>query len=274
MKKQELQKIFPDTYAFFDEAAGDHPFWKAIESIDMAHISDSQSLLPDLEQVFSSLHLVDGHRLVKQHLLHISTHAELMHALTKLYVAYLYRNHGVRVVQEDHGYDIELEIADQLLALGIVDFHNFDAPQLQFSAQIENELAYLAEMKNRHAVEIDAIDSSATVVQEKEYEQHDQDDAEKTEELMNVLKEKAAQYKIHPKAHHHVVAVMTHHGALPRQKALTERIAQSQEEMKKYFPHLSGVLLIDPESRKEKTTFIPFHGEDTNDLEQLLNRIG
>lgn len=262
MNRQHVRSQFPDTYSFFADAPDEHPFWVSMEALDETHMEDNQTLLPDLEQVFSSLHLVDGHELVKKHLLTATSHEEFMRVLTKLYVAYLYRNHGVKMVREDNGYDIELEIADQLLALGIVDFHNFDAPELQFSAQIESELAYLAQMKKRRAE--DPEDRSIP-----EFEI----DEGKTKEFIDALKVHAPRMKEHPEAHHQVLVVVTHHTLLPRQVALMQYIADNPEEMQKHFPHLSGVLLVDPEPGNEKTTYIPFHGQDASDLEMLLNKI-
>jgi hypothetical protein len=262
MTRKDIQKRYPDTYAFFDTAPDEHPFWVAMGTMTRAHFDENRTLLPDLEQVFSSLHMVDGHERAKQHLLNVTTHDELMRVLTKLYVAYLYRNHGVKMVHEDGGYDIELEIADQLLALGIVDFHSFEAPELQFGPQIEGELAYLAEMKKRQ--QTDPEDRSIP-----DFEI----DETKTQEFIDALQVRATGMKEHPNALHQVLVVITHHTLLPRQVAIMEHIAKNPERMAEQFPHLSGVLLVDPEAGNEKATYIPFHGHDASDLEMLLNKI-
>lgn len=262
MTRKDIQERYPDTYAFFDAAPDEHPFWVAMGTITRAHFEEHRTLLPDLEQVFSSLHMVAGHERAKEHLLAVTTHDELMRVLTKLYVAYLYRNHGVKLINEADGYDIEVEIADQLLALGIVDFHNFDAPELQFAAQIESELAYLAQMKERRAQD----------PEDRSIPDFDIDEA-KTQEFIDALKVHAGRMGQHPSAHHQVLVVVTHHTLLPRQVALMQHIADNPKLMEEHFPHLSGVLLVDPEPGNEKTTFIPFHGHDASDLEMLLNRI-
>jgi len=59
------------------------------------HLNDAKkgnTLLSDLEQAFSSLHLFDGEHIMQQRLIQVDSSEELLEALTHLYVAYLYRH--------------------------------------------------------------------------------------------------------------------------------------------------------------------------------------
>lgn len=253
MTRQQIQQYFPDTYNFFKETSDSHAFWKAVQHVHLDEMKQGKTILQDLEQVFSSLHLIDGHHILQDRLEDTNTHEELMEMLTQLYVAYIYRNHGARVVNEDHGYDIEIDIADQLFAMGVVTLHNFEAPKLQFAAQIEDELVHMEALGKSTE---DGVVSEGTM---------------STDEFLSHLKEYAKKLKEHPKAKHQVMASITDHAALPKEKALAEKIEENQEEIQKHFPHVAGIVLIDPTPGKERAKFVPFHGND-HDLEMLLNK--
>lgn len=248
MTRQQLHQYFPDTYRFFYDVGDDHPFWKAMYHIHLDDARAGATLLSDLEQVFSSLHLVDGHRVIHDHLVDITTHQALMDMLTSLYVAYLYRDHQPRILPTEHGYSVELEIAHQLLALGVVGFHNFDAPQIQFAAQIQDEMSHLHSLTSLE---------DRTSKHRKEFLQHLRHHAKKTPH--------------HPRAQHQVLAALTHQSRLPAEVELVKDIRNHPEEMKANFPHIAGVVLIDPTPGKEQASFVPFHTSH-HTLEQLLNK--
>lgn len=252
MTRKHLQQYFPDTYRFFADALDTHPFWQSLAHV---HVDDARAggtLLSDLEQVFSSLFLVDGHHVVKDHLQEVRTHDELMKLLTTLYVAYLYRNHGARLTPSTTGYDIELEIADQLLAMGIVHFHNFDAPHIQFAEAIEDELAHMETLQDgAHAVATPGVEDDIAA-------------------FLEHLKHHAADFPEHDSASHQVLAAVTPYASFEHEVALAKKIQQNPSAMRKYFPHLAGIVLIDPQAGHERATFVSFHG-DNPDLEMLLN---
>ncbi|MBI2411355.1 MAG: hypothetical protein HYV32_05680 [Candidatus Kerfeldbacteria bacterium] len=253
MTREQLQQYFPDTYRFFAEAPDTHPFWKGVQHVHLDDARAGGTLLSDLEQVFSSLFLVDGHHVVKDHLQEVNTHDELMKLLTTLYVAYLYRNHGARLTQGKTGYDIELEIADQLLAMGIVHFHNFDAPHIQFAEAIEDELAHMETLQQgAEAAQTPNVDDDV-------------------EAFLQHLKHHATDFPEHDAASHQVLAAITPYASFEHEVALAKKIQQDPTTMRKYFPHLAGIVLIDPKAGNERATFVSFHGENP-DLEMLLNK--
>lgn len=241
MTRSQLQQYFPDTYSFFEEAGDSHPFWEAIQHVGLADAKTGGTLLSNLEQMFASMHLIDGHHVLTDYLLDVETEDELLEMLTRLYVAYMYRNHGARVVSKDHGYDVELEIADQLLALGVVRFKNFESLKEQFAAEIQYDLDALHELHEGH------------------------------DEMMDMVREKAAAVGEHDDAHHQAIAVVTEHMDLPQEYLLSEHIRVNTPQMRKDFPHVAGVVLIDPTPSKERVKYVPFHGDD-HGVEFLLNR--
>lgn len=241
MTRLHIQQYFPDTYSFFEEAGDEHPFWKAMGLIHLADAKRGDTLLNNLEQMFAAMHLIDGHHVLTDYLLDVHTEDELLDMLTQLYVAYMYRNHGARVVRGDHGYDVELEIADQLLALGVVRFKNFQSLREQFAAEIQYDLDAMHELQDDH------------------------------DEMMDMVREKAGEVRDHEDAHHQAVAVVTRHMDLPQEYLLSEHIRMNTPNMRKDFPHVAGVVLIDPTPGNERVKYVPFHGDD-HGIEFLLNR--
>ncbi len=266
MERTHLKQRFPDTYAFFADLPEVHPFWRAVSSLPLQKVLDGQTLLPDLEQLFSSLHLMEGHHLLDDYLREMTTHDELMDFLTKLYVAYLYRNHGATVVSGSHGYDIEVEIADQLLALGVVRFESFDSLEVQFADYIEEELENMEKLKHKDAAkEITAppiLSKANKPVPTIRGTSHD---------FFGALKEHASKLGQHPTAKHHVLAAITHRAHMPHEYELVEHISANRGEIEEHFPDIAGVILIDPNPGSERAKFIPFHGDDSG-VELLLNR--
>ncbi|MFH1426346.1 MAG: hypothetical protein ABIG66_02835 [Candidatus Kerfeldbacteria bacterium] len=241
MTRGQLQRLYPDTYAFFKDVDDEHPFWVAIDRVDWNDARDGKTILPQLEQVFASLLPVDRDNVLKDQLEDLATHEELMDILTRLYVAYLYRRHGTRMVNEKHGYDLEIEMADQLLAMGIVKLQNFKSLKRQFAMQAMTD--------------------------------QDGKPEESTEEFLNHLKEHAKTLGEHHKADQQVLAAITGHAKLEKEAALAARVEQSPQEMEESFPHIAGVVLIDPAGESEKVRYVPFHGHE-GELEQLLERLG
>lgn len=251
MNKQDIQKHFPDTYMFFKNVSEKHPFWVAVESISLRNAKAGKTLLTDMEQMFSSLHLIDGYHSLQRKLEAASSEDDLMDLLTRMYIAYIYRNHGARVITNGHKYEVEVEVADQLLALGVVRFKNFKSLTEQFEHEIEEDIQHMKE-------------SAA----EKKHEDSD----EESKHFLSFLQDKAKEYtEEHPAAHYQVLATIGDWGRLWKQRALERRIARSKEEMQKHFPHIAGVVVVDPSPGKEKAKFIPFH-EDDDDLEVLLDK--
>lgn len=244
MTRKQLQQYFPDLYSFFQGVKETHPFWCMLERLHLDDMKQGRSFLPDLEHVFSSLHLVDGHHVLRDHIENVETEDELLEHLTKLYVAYLYRKHECRIVKEDHGYDIELEIADQLLALGVVHFQDFSAIKAQFAPLIKSEIQHLTSLGNG--------------------------DENGTSLFVKNIKKQAGKFKKHPKAQHQILAAVTDHSTLHREIALADHLQKHNKVIEKDFPHIAGIILIDPTPGTEKAKFIPFHGND--DLEILLNK--
>lgn len=241
MTRSQLQQYYPDTYAFFAEAPDMHPFWQEMAHVPLSDAKTGRTLLSNLEQMFASMHLIDGHHVLTDYLLNVQTSEELLEMLTRLYVAYIYRNHGARVIRGEHGYDIELEIADQLLALGVVRFKNFDSLREQFAEEIQYD--------------IDAL-----------HELHDGN-----EEMMKLLRAKADEVGEHSNARHQVLAVVTRHMDLPHEYVLSEHVRMQTPQLRDDFPHLAGVVLIDPTPGSERAKYIPFHGDDQR-VEMLLNK--
>jgi hypothetical protein len=250
MTREHLRQYYPDTAAFFAHVGDAHPFWQEVGRVDLNDALAGGTLLTDLEQMFASLSQVDGHHVIHDHLEEITTKDQLMEMLTRLYVAYLYRTHGPRLVSGEHGYDIEVEIADQLLALGVVRFKNFESLHEQFEAAIEDDLDHLDAMKDQDGKRTESLD-----------------------EFITHLKAHAKRLGEHPTAAHQVIATVTEQGALANEVALARRIASSKQEMQEAFPHIAGLVLIDPTPGKERAKFLPFHGDDSN-LEALLTRHG
>jgi len=212
------------------------------------HLNDAKkgnTLLSDLEQAFSSLHLFDGEHIMQQRLIQVDSSEELLEALTHLYVAYLYRHHHSRFVNEkEHNYDIELEIADQLLALGVVHFKNFESLTSQFEDEIQADI--------QHMEQVNGTGES---------------------EFIQRLHQKAQNLGEHPTAHHQVLVAVTSQAHFPRQFALVEHLRATRNLSEELFPHVAGVLLIDPTPGREHASFIPFHVEG-HELEELLNKRG
>lgn len=251
MNRQDIQQQFPDTYVFFKNVSEKHPFWVAVESISIRDAKAGKTLLTDLEQMFASLHLIDGYHALQRKLEAASSEDELMELLTRMYIAYIYRNHGARVVTNGHPYQVEVEVADQLLALGVVRFKNFTSLTEQFEHEIEEDIQHMKE-------------SSA--------EEKDEQSDKESKDFLTYLQERAKEFtEEHPGAHHQVLATIGDWGRLWKQRALERRIARSKEEMQKHFPHIAGVVVVDPSPGEEKAKFIPFH-EDDDDLEILLDR--
>ncbi len=231
MTRHDVREYLPDLYGFFAECTDEHPFWQAVTTVHLKDVKRGRTLLPLLDRFCSSLSAIDGNHIVAERLHNAQTHEELMTFLTQLYVAYLYREHGPRFIHGDHGYHIEVEIADQLLALGVVSFHDFRAPTIQFADEISDTTEYLEHLKLH-----------------------------------------AQQFAQHPTARHHVLADVTDHSQLHREVELSREVQKQQKEMTKHFPHLSGIILVDPTPGREQAKFIPFH-EGNSDLEQLLHKV-
>lgn len=245
MTREQLHQYFPDTYAFFSHVPSTHPFWDAMQHIHLDDAKGGRTLLTDLEQVLSSLHMVDGHKVLRDHLEDIETHDQLMAMLTSLYMAYLYRENKPRLVNEDHGYDLELEVADQLIAMGVVQFRNFDPLNIQFAPEIEDELEHLHTMSD---------EGEAT-----------------TEQFFEHLQHHAGELKEHPEAKHQVMAAITNRTELSQAINIEKHIKEHPEQMREQFPHIAGVVLVDPQPGSEHAKFIPFHG-DNNELEVILQK--
>ncbi len=269
MTREELQQYYPDTYRFFTEMPDTHPFWMDIAAVEFARVKAGRTLLADLEQVFAALSEVDGHHIFVDRIANVDSHQELMELLTKLYVAYLYREHGAELVHgTTHGFDIEVTIADQLLALGVVSFHSFDSLTDQFARVVHDEIVHLqdrAEIHARAAVESDEelpVRDAAVVASER---------AQTPEEFMTELEGYSKTLSDNTKAHHHIVASVTPQALLPNQAQLSQYISESHADLAKRFPMIAGVLLVDPRPGVEKATFLPFHtgGEY---LQELLDK--
>ncbi len=249
MTREQIQRYFPDTYDFFSAVADTHPFWAAVSLVDLSQGKSGRTLLSDMEQVFSSLHEIDGHHVLRDHLEDLDTNDQLMEMLTRLYVAYLYRAHKTKLVHnEEHGYDIEIEIADQLMALGVVHFQNFDSITDQFKDEIQADLS--------------TMEGEASEVT-----------TGKTLSFMKKLRDRAGQLKEHPTAHHQIMAAVTDHAFFGKEYDIARHIARSRSTLEKELPHISGILLIDPTPGRERAKYIGFHGDDHH-IERLVNKIG
>jgi len=229
MKRAAVKQYLPDVYTFFASCPDTHPFWVLIEPIDIADVKRGKTLLPVFDRICGSIDHIDGFHALKNQIENTTSTEEFMNLMTQVYVAYLYRDHGPRFIHGDHGYHIEVEIADQLLALGVVSLHDFSSPIMQFSDQIHNTLDYLESLK-----------------------QH------------------ATRFATHPTARHQVLATVTDHAQLHRTVELEQEVQKQHAAMKQHFPHLGGIVLIDPTPGREHAKFVPFHGVQT-DLEQLLD---
>ncbi|OGY86877.1 MAG: hypothetical protein A2233_05510 [Candidatus Kerfeldbacteria bacterium RIFOXYA2_FULL_38_24] len=245
MTRRQLENFFPDTYNFFAEVFDKHPFWQAVFQLSLDEAKNGETLLSDLERIFSSLRLLDNHRVLKDHLEDIHNHDELMAMLTSLYMAYLYREHHPRLISGKHGYDLELQVADQLIAMGVVQFKNFEPLQIQFAPQIEDEMQHWQAMQ--------------------ENEQNS------TELFFHHLKKHARKLKEHPQAKHQIMAAITKQSALSYSTLIDQHVKKHQTQMQENFPHLAGIVLVDPRPGKERAKFIPFHGE-VHELEMLLQK--
>ncbi|PJA93423.1 MAG: hypothetical protein CO132_02930 [Candidatus Kerfeldbacteria bacterium CG_4_9_14_3_um_filter_45_8] len=265
MTRQQLRQLFPDTYKFFSPFADNHPFWRALDDITMDRVRDGGTVLPDFEQMFSSMHLMTGHNVLTDYVKDMTTNDELMDFLTKLYVAYIYRNHGATLVRGDHGYDIELEIANELLALGVVRFENFDSLQMQFSDIIEDELEHAESLKR----DVGSSEVSPPPIIPKRQPVAALKGS--IVDFLGYLKERADGLKHHPKAKHQVLAAISSRASMPHELELAKHIQANQSSVEGQFPDISGIVLIDPTPGSERAKFIPFHGHDA-DIELLLNR--
>lgn len=258
MRKEHIQRFFPDTYSIFRDAPLTHPFWRAVDSVDFDQAKSGSTLLTDIEQVFAWLISIDNHHVAQDYLTDVNTHEELMEELTKLYVAYLYRDHNPRMVTGEHGYDIEMEVADQLLAMGVVQFHNMEKPEAQFADAVEDEIAHLQSMQENG---MKNTSSERGVTSE----------ANTAAGFFEHLQHHAGKLKDHPKASHQVIAAISKHGELPAETALAQHIGEHIDSMKKRFPHIAGIVLVDPTPGTESAKFVPFHGDNTL-LESLLHK--
>lgn len=230
MTREDVHTYLPDLYGFFRNCSDSHPFWKAVLGVTVDDIKSGKTLLPVFDRISSSLDAIDGFHIVQQQLEAATSHDEFMTLLTQVYVAYLYRDHGPRFIHGDHGFHIEVDIADQLLALGVVSLHDFSSPVIQFADQIHDTVAYLEQ-----------------------------------------LKKEATRFAQHPTAHHSVLASVSDHSQLHRVVEFQKAVRKQRTDMHKHFPHVSGIVLIDPTPGKEHAKFVPFHG-DHHDLEQLLDK--
>lgn len=230
MTRLEIQQYLPELYTFFAECSDQHPFWLGVVGIQLRDVKRGKTLLPVFDRICGSVDALDGFHAVQTQIQNTTVQEEFMNLLTQIYVAYLYRDHGPRFIHGDHGYHIEVEIADQLLALGVVSLHDFSSPVIQFSDQISDTIEYLES-----------------------------------------LKKKATQFAQHPQARHHVLAAVTDHAQLHRTVELQNELRKQRASVQKHFPHLSGIVLIDPTPGREHAKFVPFHGEQS-DLEQLLDK--
>ncbi len=254
MTRDQVQQYFPDTYHFFRRAEKTHPFWVEIKKLSVEKVKQEATILPDLEQMFSVMEDVDKHHVLRGYIENISTRDELYDMLTKLYVAYIYRNHGAEIVQGEHGYDIELEIADQLLALGVVRFENFDALDIQFAEVIQDEVEHMGKF--------------AHLNKKKEPIKNPKKSGK---EFFEFLKIQAKRFTEHPEAKYQLLAAISHHHHMPHEMQLAKHLKENREEVDKHFSHMAGVVLIDPTPGSEQAKFIPFHGDDSK-IELLLNK--
>jgi hypothetical protein len=247
-----------------------HPFWQALSKVNLAQVQAGRTLLADLEQVFAALREVDGHHVFIDRISTVTSQDELMGLLTKLYVAYLYRDHGAELVHGgDHGFDIEVTIADQLLALGVVSFHSFDSLTDQFARVVHDEIVHLKDRADIHAradVDEELPVRDAEVVGEKRAQK-----AQTPEEFIDELERYSKTLKDHTGAHHQIVTSVSPSAILPKQAALSKYINNSHDDLAKRFPMIAGVLLVDPRPGVEKASFLPFHvgGEY---LQELLDK--
>lgn len=271
MTREQLQQYYPDTYVFFREMSDTHPFWVALSKVSLQQVQAGRTLLADLEQVFAALKEVDGHHVFIDRISTVTSHDELMGLLTKLYVAYLYRDHGAELVHGgDHGFDIEVTIADQLIALGVVSFHSFDSLTDQFSRVVHDEIVHLKDRADIHARagsdDEDIPVRDAEVVGEKRAQQ-----AQTPAEFIDELERYSKTVKDHTGAHHQIVTSVSPSAILPKQAALAHYIDNSHDDLAKRFPMIAGVLLVDPRPGVEKASFLPFHvgGEY---LQELLDK--
>ena len=112
MARDICTRLFPDLAAVFRYTDDAHPFWAAVAEVTEEEARAGRTLLTDLEQAAAWYRSMDKHELLQEWLEHAQTQSELMPALTKLYVAYLYRHHDTRMAAEGSGYDIELDSRD------------------------------------------------------------------------------------------------------------------------------------------------------------------
>jgi hypothetical protein len=271
MTREQLQRLYPDTYIFFREMADEHPFWVALSKVRVEQVQAGRTLLADLEQVFAALREVDGHHVFIDRISVVTSHDELMQLLTKLYVAYLYRDHGAELVHGgEHGFDIEVTIADQLLALGVVSFHSFDSLTDQFARVIHDEIVHLKDRADIHA-RAELTDDELPVRDAETVSQERAQKAQTPEEFIDELERYSKTLKDHTGAHHQIVTSVSPSAILPKQAALSNYIDKSHDDLAKRFPMIAGVLLVDPRPGVEKASFLPFHvgGEY---LQELLDK--
>lgn len=247
MTRETCATLFPDMTAVFRYTEDVHPFWMAIEEISEEEARTGNTLLTDLEQAAAWYRSSDDHVLLQQQLEQAATHSELMSALTKLYVIYLYRHHGTQIAAEGSGYDIELEVADQLLALGVVEFTDLRPLTTQFSAAIEDDI-------------------EQTLQQQKEVPQ------QWSTHILDRITERASTMGEHPHVHHHILGVVTPHTDAVHEYLLSHHLAPHVDSLQRKHPHISGVVLIDPTPMNERVVYLPFHTAHRY-LEQWLQRL-
>ncbi len=251
MTRDTFTTLFPDLAAVFRYTENNHPLWIAVEEVTEEDARTGRTLLTDLEQAAAWYRSLDNHELLQQWLENAQTRSELMSALTKLYVAYLYRHHGAQMAAEGSGYDIELEVADQLLALGVVEFNDFRPVTEQFAPEITDDVEQTLE---RH------------LQQQKETPQQWVND------ILNHMEQRAQRLTEHPDVHHHILGVVTPHTHVVQEYLLSHHLAPHVDSIQRKYPHISGVVLIDPTPMNERVVFLPFHTAHRY-LEQWLHRI-
>ncbi|MCW1930464.1 MAG: hypothetical protein KIH62_004060 [Candidatus Kerfeldbacteria bacterium] len=138
MQRHEVQEYFPQLSTLIEQFPDTHPLCVALAGVSLQDAKMRKTLIPTLERIAENIASVDRDQGFRLRLAVARTHQELMNILSQLYVSYLYRDHGPRMIHGNTHFHIELSIADQLLALGVVQLHSLDSLALQFRDEIDD----------------------------------------------------------------------------------------------------------------------------------------
>lgn len=143
MQRHEVREYFPQLSHLIEAFPDAHPLCMALARISLQDAKMRKTLVPTLERIAENIQHIDGDGAFRTRLMNVRTHQDLMNVLSQLYVAYLYRDHGPRMIHGNDHFHIELSIADQLLALGVVQLHSLESIELQFRDEIDDVESFM-----------------------------------------------------------------------------------------------------------------------------------